>query len=301
MTRIALATATEALPLDADMPPLLAACAAAGLHAEAVCWDEPTARWGDYDAVVLRSTWDYVPRLPEFLGWAAAVARDTRLFNPPDLVRWSCDKHYLADLARAGVPITPTRFVEPGDDVRLALADALAGRFEGGAVGAFDELVAKPAVGAGSKDALRVHRRDAERARLQVERLLGEGRSVLLQPYLGRVDEHGETAMIYIDGRFSHAIRKGPLLRPGDLAEGLFAAEDIRAREPSRDEGRVAKMAFNAIPGPVPLYARVDLLQGADGQPVVLELELVEPSLFFDQGPGSARRFVDALVERLAG
>jgi O-ureido-D-serine cyclo-ligase len=301
MTRIALATATEALPLDADMPPLRAACAAAGLDADAACWDDPGVRWGDYDAVVLRSTWDYVPRLPEFLGWAAAVARDTRLFNPPDLVRWSCDKHYLADLARAGVPITPTRFVAPGDDVQVALADALAGRFSGGAVGAFDELVAKPAVGAGSKDALRVHRRDAERARLHVERLLAQGRSALLQPYLGAVDAHGETAMVYIDGRFSHAIRKGPLLRPGDLAEGLFAAEDIRAREPTRDEGRVAKMAFNAIPGPVPLYARVDLLQGADGQPVVLELELVEPSLFFDQGPGSARRFVDALVERLAG
>jgi glutathione synthase/RimK-type ligase-like ATP-grasp enzyme len=300
MTRIAFATANEALPLDADMPPLLAACAAVGLDAEPVCWDDPGVNWEDYDAVVLRSTWDYVPRLPRFLLWKSLVAQRTRLFNPPDLVRWSCDKHYLSDLARANVPITPTRFVEPGDDVRLALEDALAGRFEGGSVGHFDEIVTKPAVGAGSKDALRVHRRDAGRARLQVERLLAEGRSALLQPYLGAVDEHGETAMIYIDGRFSHAIRKGPLLRPGGLAEGLFAAEDIRVREPTKDEGRVAKMAFNAIPGPVPLYARVDLLRGTDGQPVVLELELVEPSLFFDHAPGSAQRFVGALVERLA-
>jgi glutathione synthase/RimK-type ligase-like ATP-grasp enzyme len=302
MTRIALATATEALPLDTDMPLLLAACTAAGLDAEAVCWDDPTVRWGDYAAVVLRSTWDYVPRLPNFLLWKSSVAQQTRLFNSPELVRWSCDKHYLADLARAGVPITPTRFVEPGDDVRLALEDAQAGRFAGGVVGAFDEIVAKPAIGAGSKDALRVPRRDTERLRLQVERLLAEGRATLLQPYLGAVDEYGETAMIYIDGRFSHAIRKGPLLRPGgDLAKGLFAAEDIQPREPTRDEGRVAKMAFNAIPGPVPLYARIDLLRGADGQPVVLELELVEPSLFFDQAPGSAQRFVEALAGRLAG
>ena len=300
MKRIALATAVEALPQDGDMPPLLAACADAGLHAEAVCWDDQSARWGDYDAVVLRSTWDYVPRLPAFLIWKAAVARQTRLFNPPQLVRWSSDKHYLADLERAGVPITPTRFVEPGEDSRRALEDALAGRFGARTLDPPAEIVAKPAVGAGSKDALRLRRDDTERARLHVERLLAGGRSVLLQPYLGAVDDRGETAMIYIDGRFSHAIRKGPLLRPAaGLVEGLFAPEDIQPREPTKDEGRVAKLAFNAIPGEVPLYARVDLLAGPDGQPVVLELELVEPSLFFDQGEGSARRFAESLRERL--
>lgn len=300
MKRIALATAVEALPQDGDMPPLLDACAAAGLHAEAVCWDDKSVRWGDFDAVVLRSTWDYVPRLPAFLIWKASVARQTRLFNPQALVRWSSDKHYLADLERAGVPITPTRFVEPGEDVRRALADALAGRFGPSHLAPPAEIVAKPAVGAGSKDALRLAREDTERARLHIERLLAEGRSVLLQPYLGAVDERGETAMIYIDGRFSHAIRKGPLLRPsGALVEGLFAPEDIRPREPTKDEGRVAKLAFNAIPGEVPLYARVDLLAGPDGQPVLLELELVEPSLFFDQAQGSAQRFAEALRDRL--
>lgn len=300
MKRIALATAAEALPQDGDMPPLLAACAEAGLHAEAVCWDDKAVRWGDYDAVVLRSTWDYVPRLPAFLIWKAAVARQTRLFNPPALVRWSSDKHYLADLERAGVPITPTRFVEPGEDVRRALDDALAGRFGATTLAPPAEIVAKPAVGAGSKDALRLRRDETGRARLHVERLLAEGRGVLLQPYLGAVDERGETAMIYIDGRFSHAIRKGPLLRPSaGLVEGLFAPEEIRPREPTKDEGRVAKLAFNAIPGEVPLYARIDLLAGPDGQPMVLELELVEPSLFFDQAEGSAQRFAEALRDRL--
>jgi O-ureido-D-serine cyclo-ligase len=301
MKRIALATAVEALPQDGDMPPLLSACAEAGLRAEAVCWDDPHARWAEYDAVVLRSTWDYVPRLPRFLLWADAVARQTRLLNPRELVRWSTDKHYLADLARAGVPVVPTAFVEPGEDVRAALDAALAGRFGTQAIAAPEELVAKPAVGAGSKDALRLGRHEGERTRLHVERLLAEGRSVLLQPYLGAVDAHGETSAIYIDGRYSHAIRKGPLLRRGaDLVDGLFAAEDITAREPDRDEGRVAKLAFNAIPGEAPLYARVDLLRGAEGQPVVLELELVEPSLFFDCAPGAALRFAEALRDRLA-
>ena len=300
MKRIALATAAEALSQDGDMAPLLAACAEAGLHAEPACWDDKGVRWGAYDAVVLRSTWDYVPRLPNFLLWVDAVARHTRLFNRRDLVRWSTDKHYLADLERAGVPIVPTAFVEPGDDTRRALESALAGRFGAAALAPPDEIVAKPAVGAGSKDALRLSRDDTGRARLHVERLLADGRSVLLQPYLGAVDQRGETAMIYIDGRFSHAIRKGPLLRPSaGLVEGLFAPEDIQPREPTKDEGRVAKLAFNAIPGEAPLYARVDLLTGPDGQPVVLELELVEPSLFFDQGEGAARRFAEALRERL--
>jgi len=255
MKRIALATATEALPLDGDMPPLLAACADLGLRAEAVCWDDPQARWADFDAVVLRSTWDYVPRLPRFLIWAETVARQTRLFNPRELVRWSTDKHYLADLAQAGVPVVPTAFVEPGEDVRAALESALGGRFGASRIAPPDEFVAKPAVGAGSKDALRLGRREGERARLHVE--------------------------------------------GADAVDGLFAPEDIRARELDKEEGRVAKLAFNAVPGDVPLYARVDLLRGAEGQPVVLELELVEPSLFFDCDPGAARRFAEALRDRL--
>ena len=300
MKRVALATCVEALPLDGDMPALLDACAGVGLDAEAVCWDDPAVRWDQYDAVVLRSTWDYVFRLPRFLHWVDAVSQATRLLNRRELVRWSTDKHYLADLGRVGVPVVPTAFVEPGDDSRRAVEAALAGKFGGDTLAPPVEIVAKPAVGAGSKDALRLSRREAERARLHVEHLLAEGRSVLLQPFLPAVDEHGETAIVYIDGRVSHAIRKGPLLRPGAAAvEGLFATEDIRPREPSRDEGRVAKAAFNAIAGETPLYARVDLLAAPDGEPRVLELELVEPSLFFDCGAGSALRFAEALRDRL--
>jgi glutathione synthase/RimK-type ligase-like ATP-grasp enzyme len=302
MNRIALATCADALPLDDDMPPLLAACAAAGLDATPVFWDHCSVRWGDFAAVLLRSTWDYVPRLHNFLPWAESVSRQTRLFNPRELVRWSSDKHYLADLANAGVPVVPTQFVEPGEDARAALELALSGRFHTGVHAGFDEFVAKPAVGAGSRDALRLHRRETERARLHVERLLSAGRSVLLQPYLPAVDDQGETSAIYIDGRFSHAIRKGPLLRAGaDPVAGLFAAEDIRPRELGRDEGRVAKLAFNAIPGEPPLYARVDMLRGVDGQPLVLELELAEPSLFFAHGEGSAERLAAALCARIGG
>lgn len=291
---IALVTCAEARPLDEDLPPLVAAFGEINVPVEVVDWDDASIDWSRYAAVCLRSTWDYVPRLPEFLAWAGAVATQTRLFNPIELVRWSIDKHYLADLARAGVPVVPTRFVEPGADAAAAVAGFLA-EF------APAELVIKPAVGAGSKDALRLALTDRDRAVAHVGDLLARGRSVMLQPYLASVDADGETAAVYIDGRYSHAIRKGPLLAPGGaLVEGLFAAEDIRPRELARDEGRVAKLAYNAIPHPAPLYARVDLVRDASGAPVVLELELVEPSLFFVHGEGAAARYASAVAARVA-
>ncbi len=305
--RIALVTAREALALDPDMPPLVAAFEAAGCAVGTPCWDDPAVDWACFDAALLRSTWDYVPRATEFRAFVERVSGKTRLHNPPALVAWSLDKHYLGDLARAGVPTVPTRFVEPG---QLA-AEALSALLERGparptpmaTIGAAAEYVVKPAIGAGSKDAAR-YRADStdDRARAldHLGRLLAAGRSVMLQPYLASVDADGETAMVYLDGRLSHAIRKGPLLAPGaGFVEGLFAAEDIRPREPGKDEGRVAKAAFNAIPGPPPLYARVDLIRDGDGAPVVLELELVEPSLFLDHGPGAAERLVEGLLARI--
>lgn len=304
--RIALITAREALALDPDMPPLVAAYTAAGCAVETPCWDDPTVDWAAFDAALLRSTWDYVPRAAEFHAFVERVAALTRLHNPPALVAWSLDKHYLADLAAAGVPTVPTCFVEPGDDAAKALAAFLA---EGPArstpkatIGGAAEYVVKPSIGAGSKDAARYRLQasdDRTRAVNHVASLLAAGRSVMLQPYLASVDADGETAMVYLDGRFSHAIRKGPLLAPGaGFVEGLFATEDIRPREPGKDEGRVAKAAFNAIPGPPPLYARVDLVRDSKGAPVVLELELVEPSLFLEHGPGAAERLVEGLLGR---
>ena len=304
--RIALITAREALALDPDMPPLVAAFTAAGCAVETPCWDDAAVDWATFDAALLRSTWDYVPRAVEFRAFVERVAALTRLHNPPALVAWSLDKHYLADLARAGVATVPTRFVEPGGDAAAALAAFLAGgaprATPEATIGGAAEYVVKPAIGAGSKDAARYRVDSADdraRALDHLAALLAAGRSVMLQPYLASVDADGETAMVYLDGRLSHAIRKGPLLASGaGFVEGLFATEDIRPREPGKDEGRVAKAAFNAIPGPPPLYARVDLVRDAEGAPVVLELELVEPSLFFEHGPGAAERLVEGLLGR---
>jgi len=304
MRRIALVTAREALEQDPDMPLMASALRAAGAAVETPCWDDPGIDWSRYGMALLRSTWDYVDRVDEFLDWCERCASMTRLLNPPAVVRWNTDKHYLVDLARAGVPVVPTRFVEPGDDADATFDAFLASGASSLTVGEpceFSEFVVKPAIGAGSRDAARYGREAAGQARAHLLRLVEAGRSVMLQPYLERVDRNGETAVLYLGGRFSHAARKGPLLRPGAaLVEGLFAPEDIRARAADRAELEAAAAAYAAIPFDPPIYARIDLLRDAQGTPVVLELELTEPSLFLAHAPGAAESFARQLLRTLA-
>jgi len=297
---VALVTAREALALDEDMPPLVLALRDQGARVETPCWDDPDVDWGRYDVAVLRSTWDYAERLDEFLEWTERCAEQTTLFNSPAIVRWNTDKHYLVHLAHAGVPVVPTLFVEPGADAELELTRFLAagsGSFTVGACGPFNQFVVKPSIGAGSRDAARYRREEEGRASEHVARLLAAGRGVMLQPYLDRVDHHGETAVVYIGGRYSHAFRKGPLLRLDEgFVSGLFAPEQITAREPEEDERQVAETAFRACSLDEPLYARVDLIRDDRGHAVVLELELTEPSLYFLHAPEAAGRFADALL-----
>ncbi len=299
MPRIAFVTAIATLHRDADMPLLLEACARAGLDAEIRAWDDPTVAWSRYDLAVLRSPWDYYARLPDFLAWCARADAATRLLNPLGMVRWNTDKHYLADLIEAGVPVVPTRFVEPDAEPLPALDAALAAFADAA------ELVVKPTVSAGSADTQRYRRDEALVAANHVGRLLAAGRAAMLQPYLDAVDSRGESALLYFDGAFSHAIRKAALLRPGQGGvDHVDLPDAIAPRAPDPDElatGEAVLAALRARTGADPLYARVDLIHDAAGRPTLLELELTEPSLFFVESPGAADRFVAALLRRLAG
>ena len=291
---IALVTAAAARDVDEDMPSLESAFRNAGADVTIAEWDRPHD-WSRFDIAVLRSTWDYPQRLAEFFDWAEVVSGKTKLLNPLPVVKWNSDKHYLGDLAQKGVPTVLTKFVEPGERPDRRIAELLR-------LPDIDEFVVKPAVGAGSRDAQRFGREETEEAARHAQRMLSEKRSVLLQPYLSRVDEHGETSLIYFEGKFSHAIRKGPLLKrkEGPTTE-LFAKETITARAPDAAELRVGAQALQAAPFETPLYARVDLIRDQQGDPVVLELELIEPSLFFPFAVGSADRFAAAAVRRAKG
>ena len=287
--KIALVTARPARGLDEDEPPLHLAFQKAGCEVEIAEWDDPRIDWGRFDVALLRSAWDYCERIGEFLAWIERAAQVTQVLNPLQLVRWNTDKHYLADLAAAGVAIVPSTFIEPGDDPAAVLRGFLEAHAQA-------ELVVKPAVGAGSRDTQRHLRSEFEAAVAHAKRLLDARRSVLVQPYLGRVDKEGETALIFFEGRFSHAARKGPLLPPGGAAtSGLFAAETITPRVPGSDEMRLAEKVVRAVPFGTPLYARVDLIRDDAGAPCVLELEMAEPSLFFVHAAESAERFAAAV------
>jgi|SRR5215207_1492398 len=291
MHTVALVTARAARRLDEDLAPLEAALRNAETEVSIVDWDDADADWGAFDLALLRSAWDYSKRLPEFLGWAERVSLLTQLVCPLQVVRWNIDKHYLSDLARARVPTVPSHFIEPGEAAAAGLQ-----RF-GLHLGPAD-FVIKPAIGAGSRDAQRHAREDIEAATAHAQRLLDARRAVLLQPYLDRIDEHGETALLYYEGRFSHAIRKGPLLRRGEEpTRALLAEEHITPRTPQADELRVSAQALAALPFGTLLYARVDLIRDAAGAPCVLELELIEPSMFFMHAPGSAARFAAAILK----
>jgi glutathione synthase/RimK-type ligase-like ATP-grasp enzyme len=267
---------------DADL--LLTALESRGIQARWVVWDDPAVQWGSALAVV-RSTWDYTMRRGAFLRWAQAVPR---LANPADVIAWNSDKTYLRDLADAGVPIVPTTWAAPGRAVRLP---------------GVAEFVVKPSVGAGSRGAGRFTPDRLADAQEHVHQLHAQGCTVMVQPYLADVDSAGETALIYFGGEFSHAIRKGPMLPDGvvhpHLSHALYVEEVITPRAPSEGELAVGSKAISAMRerwGRDLLYARVDLLPSPDG-PVVIELELAEPSLFLAHAAGAADRFAIAIAE----
>jgi glutathione synthase/RimK-type ligase-like ATP-grasp enzyme len=236
-------------------------------------WDDSGVDWARFDLVVVRSTWDYPARRDAFLAWAESVPR---VLNSPEVLRWNTDKRYLATL---GPQTIPTNFLEPG------------GPF---VVPGFPFAV-KPSIGAGSIGAARYDAGD-ERAREHVARLHAAGQTVMVQPYVEAVDHEEELALHYVGGEFSHAVRKAAMLPLGaEPGEGLFVEERITATDPSEKELELAERTLDAVPFPREelLYARVDLLPG----PVVLEVELTEPSLYLGYAEGSAERFADAIAD----
>ncbi|MGW7438540.1 ATP-grasp domain-containing protein [Streptomyces sp. NPDC054849] len=270
---------------DADLPLIVGALREAGLSADPVAWDAGPHVWEGFDLAVIRSTWDYAGRLDEFLAWADATARVTRLWNPAPLVRWNSDKRYLLELAERGVPVVPTRFVEPG------------GRCDEDDFDAVHGVVVKPAVSSGARDTARYEPGRRADALRHARMLLDQGRTVMVQPYLPLVEE-GERALVFFVGTFSHAIRKEPLLTEAGLIDNFRIAHPGAAPyEPSEAELGTALAALDAAASPGDLlFARVDLALNGAREPVVMELELIEPNLFLRINPRGLERFVEAVA-----
>lgn len=289
MAAVAIATSPEFPELDDEGRLLLGALRDLGVTASPAIWrDEPAGGWAQYDLVVVRGTWDYTFALADFLAWTRAIGPD-RLHNPPDVIAWNADKRYLVDLARADINTIATEHLVPG----VPFTPPPAGRF-----------VVKPAVAGGARGAQVFDDDRHEAAAALVAKLHARGDDVLVQPYLDAVDgDEGEIALIFIEGELSHAMHKGPLLALDVPAvESGFRAEEMRrVAEPAADvvalAHRTLEVAYE-LGGPL-LYARVDVLRDAAGAPAILELELIEPSLFLDFAPGSAQALARAIVARL--
>lgn len=289
--RVAIASCAFVPEEFQDDPLLAAALRRREASVERIAWDDPAVDWHGFDLVVVRSTWDYAERRDEFVTWADSVGE--RLRNRPDVLRWNSDKRYLADLAAAGFDVVPTRWVEPG---------AAAPELEG-------EVVVKPAVSAGGRDTGRFGPQGRREARALLARLGEAGRVAMVQPYLGGVDERGESALAFIGGAPSHALRKGAVLRPDEeapvrddalgAAEVMYDPDLVGPGEASDAERRLAADVVAHVAerfGESPLYARVDMVPGPDGRPVLLELEAIEPNLYLAITPGAADRLAAAIV-----
>jgi hypothetical protein len=280
--QVAIASCTTLPEPDPDQAPLSAALEAAGIRSQVLPWDTDRP-WPEAPLTVLRSTWNYAHDRDGFLDWATGVDRISRLHNPLDVVRWNTHKRYLLDLRGRGVPVAPTALVPRGVEARCALDDLLDSEGWG-------RLVIKPAVSAGSWRTLRFEAGDRLGAATHLAGLLRDG-DALVQPYLPSVEQHGERALVLIDGELTHAVRK----------TARFQDEDEHVSEKvsvSPAEADLAAQALHGVPGPL-LYARVDMAPGPDGHPVVMELELTEPSLFLCQCPAALERLVQAVARRL--
>ena len=268
---------------DHELPPLVAAFAARGIEASIECWDDDGVDWNRFDAAILRSTWNYVQSFERFVPWLDRIAGACRLVNDHATVRWNLHKGYLLELARRGAAIVPTEVLPAG-----AAADwpALFARW--------GDLVVKPAVSAGSFQTLRVPAGDVAAA--TSHRHANLGRDMLIQPLLASVVECGERNLVYFDGRFSHAVHKAARWKGDPEASGGTILPDA-------DESRLAERVLDIVGEigvPAPAYARVDVARGRDGAAVLMELELIEPSLFIERVPEAPDRLVQAVLASVA-
>lgn len=244
-------------------------------------WRDPHERWDEPVPTLVRSTWDYIHDLPAFRAWIERAASAAPLWNPAPVLLGNLHKRYLVDLAARGVPTVPTALLLRGSAERLRDVAAARG---------WSDVVVKPAVGAGSFETHRFRAARSGEGDAVLARLVGE-RDMLVQPYLSSVEQYGERALVWIAGEFTHAVRKTPRFSGG--VEAVSAALPITPIERALGAAVLHPFAKDL------LYARVDVASDSDGTPHVMELELVEPSLFLMQEPRALERFVTALVARL--
>jgi glutathione synthase/RimK-type ligase-like ATP-grasp enzyme len=283
MAVVHLATCREMPEPDGDESLLVEALRRRGQQVRVQAWDDDAASWGS-SLCVIRSTWNYHLRCQEFLAWCERVAGETRLANPPRVVRWNAHKTYLRALDEQGVGVTETAWLTRGDRVDLRAIVAERG---------WEAVVVKPTISAGSFATVRGHRDDLSSAEQHLREQLPQ-RDMMVQRYVASVEGYGERALVWIDGAITHAVRKSPRFagQSEQVSESMAVAED---------EARFATEVLSHVPVDELLYSRVDVARDDRGGLLVMEVELIEPSLFLRESPSALDRFADAIVRRAQG
>lgn len=282
---LTLVTCTQSNDHDVDEAPLVAALTDAGIDVRVAAWDDPAVDWSAAPLTVLRSTWNYADDRDGFLAWArSTAAASTVLRNPLNVLGPNTHKSYLAGLERDGVPTVPTRwFARGASPASEAAMIALP----------WDRIVVKPAVGGGSSGVRAFDLRSAgggADAAAHVADLQQRGEA-MVQPELQSIVEQGERDVVWIDGAITHVVVKARRLEGDD-------EQIITARPPSEEETRLAEHVMRIQPSYQQrelLYARIDMAPDELGTLRVVELELVEPSLFLTHHEPALERFVAAL------
>ena len=287
MKHVAFATSAAWPELTPDDRLAVEPCRARGMRVSPAVWSDPRVAWSEFDAIVVRSTWDYHRRFAEFERWIGMLERSgCQVWNPCALLRWNANKRYLAELEQRGVPIVPTVWVPSGAGTGVrAVMDAQG----------WDDVVVKPTVSATAYGTRRVRRSDPDAhagARSAGDGAAPDVGEVLVQPLVPEIETAGEWSIVFLGGAFSHSVRKRPVA--GDFrVQTEFGGSAVAERAPA-SVVEAAERVVAAVTGPW-LYARVDGVETADGF-LLMELEMLEPLLFFDLDGRAATMFANALV-----
>lgn len=273
----------EGLPeLDPDDQLLQRSLEDRGVNTEAAVWNDKKVDWSKFAYCILRSTWDYHKHYASFIEWAEYVDSVSKLINSYFIVKWNSNKTYLTELERAGLPVVPTEWINEQNDSLPAILQRRN----------WNEAIIKPSIGLATAGVKRTNKVLADTDQQHVNQLL-KNAEVMVQEYLPSVNDYGERALIYIDGIYTHTVRKTPFQILA--AAGLAGESKAETRE---EELAVGAAIMKHLDRP-PVYARVDLVRDNSNNPLILELELVEPSLFLAFSPECVERFSNAILMRL--
>ncbi len=284
--RVALVTCEALANLYEDDHLLVAALADIGIASVPAVWSDASIDWTSFDALIMRSPWDYFERVAEFRAWLdARIAERVLMCNSREILNWNFDKRYLQDLARAGVALVPTICIAENDKADIA---ALA-RARG-----WNEIVVKPTIGGGGYRIHRFRLEELGRYSADIAKTL-EDRGVLVQPFLPEIQGGGELSLLFFDGVFSHAVCKRP--KAGDYRVQYQFGGSNENVQVSEELVAQARICIAHAPAP-PVYARVDGVV-RDGRFLLMELEIFEPLMFLSRHPEAPARFARAIEKRL--